>query len=54
MEVPKEEPKAVRTPFNLLNLPITTKGLVIGDVWNNEGVLNIVSLNSTDRLIGLK
>tara|TARA_R110001632_G_scaffold3460_4_gene15483 strand:+ start:193 stop:369 length:177 start_codon:yes stop_codon:yes gene_type:complete len=58
MEVPKEEPKAepvaVRTPFNLHNLPITTKGLVLGDVWNNEGVLNIVSLKSTDRLIGLK
>tara|TARA_R110000787_G_scaffold214415_1_gene323642 strand:- start:97 stop:285 length:189 start_codon:yes stop_codon:yes gene_type:complete len=47
MEVPKEEPKAepvpIRTPFNLHNLPTTIKGLVAGDVWNNGGVLNIVS-----------
>jgi len=36
-------PEPLRTPFNLHNLPTSSKGLVAGDVWNNEGVLNIVS-----------
>ncbi len=34
MEVPKEEP--LRTPMNLHNVPVGTKGLLPGDIYKNE------------------
>tara|TARA_R110000822_G_scaffold242550_2_gene371628 strand:+ start:522 stop:653 length:132 start_codon:yes stop_codon:yes gene_type:complete len=41
MEVPKAEP--LRTPMNLMNVPVGTKGLVAGDIYKTEeGVLMIV------------
>ncbi len=40
MEKEQEQP---RTPLNLHNLPTSAEGLQPGDVWNNRGVLNIVS-----------
>ncbi len=47
MEAPKVEPKAepvpLRTPFNLHNVPVGTKGLVAGDIYKTEeGVLMIM------------
>jgi len=33
----------LRTTFCLHNLPTSPIGLVVGDIWNNRGVLNIVS-----------
>lgn len=41
----KAEPKAepLRTPFNLHNVPVGSKGLVAGDIYKTaEGVLMIV------------
>ncbi len=44
MDKEKAELKAeYRTPLNLHNLPTSKEKLSVGDVWNNEGVLNIVS-----------
>ncbi len=41
MEKEKEVP--IRTPFNLHNVPVSTKGLVSGDVYKTEeGVLMIM------------
>lgn len=42
MEKEKEK-QIIRTPFNLHNLPTSPEGLQVGDIWNNGGVLNIVS-----------
>ena len=38
MEVPKEVPKAepLRTPMNLHNVPVGTKGLLPGDIYKTE------------------
>ncbi len=39
---PKEEPKPLRTPMNLHNVPVGPKGLVAGDIYKTEeGVLMI-------------
>ena len=43
MEEPKAEPVPLRTPFNLHNVPVGTKGLVAGDVYKTEeGALMIM------------
>ena len=43
MEVPKVEAEPLRTPMNLHNVPVGTKGLVEGDIYKTEeGVLMIV------------
>ncbi len=45
MEVPKEVPKAepLRTPMNLHNVPVGTKGLRSGDIYKTEeGALMIM------------
>lgn len=39
----KEKSVPIRTPFNLHNVPVSTKGLVSGDVYKTEeGVLMIM------------
>jgi len=43
-EPKKAEPRAPpRTNFNLHDLPTSSDGLIKGDVWNNRGVLNIIT-----------